>query len=680
MFSAFALVLAMPLQIPDFSPRVSRVPAIVEELQKLTGTKLEVGGRLTDEVVFVSAQNRTAKEIMDQLAFALEANWVKTEDRYILDRPANWDEILRRRRGEAMQEGITVSLNEMPPAKEGTPEQLAAQATAEREQRNRTERMAIADLTRFSLKTPAGTLLDAILAEMTPAKLAPLAADRRIVIANPPTKMQIPMPPKALASLADFAKKHNAVVDKIEPTIPAEQPDFGENAYDSWRKVNAETMKLIMVIDPVQRQITLSVYQGDDLAAVAYRQLRTTLPFKAPDGATLAPLNEKSIAFIRNRRPDEIERNWTLTDPKVLEEYQKSTVNDFLEYGNAEAFSTIHKRDGSPMIAVIPDTLILTPWMVDEKNNLRLSFFESSFRFHGLNRADQSGWRILRPEAPLYRVSRKTLEGAFVRAKKEGRMSLSHWAELMSADQSDSPRPYASLLTLAGYQPRMDWVTNLGVMRFFGSLSPEQKAKLASKEPMAAESITEVQKGHLAGDIYDRGMNGFSRIVKSPQYRFEGPGVEPTEALPDGLVPPFAVTAEVIDGEYWFAPIYGRDSMPASAPEVAFYAAKIERPDLFPGNPQTTPLAKMKFHKGTLLAWDFTFLVGPRFDLGASLRDEVIDRSKAFDYAQLPEDFRKLVDEEKARFIARYEKLKAEGKLGSGRIGNGPPPRPSRAR
>jgi hypothetical protein len=680
MISALALTLAIPLQIPDFNPRVSRIPVIVAELQKLTGTKLEVGGKLTDEVVFISAQNRTAKEIMDQLAFALEANWIKTEDRYILDRPANWDEVLRRRRAEALQEGIALSLSEMPPSKESTPDQLLAQVTSEREQRNRTERMAVADLTRFSLKTPAGTLLDAILAEVTPAKLAQLATDRRVVIANRPTKMQVPMPPKAEAGLVDFARRHNAVADKIEPKIPAEQPDFGDNAYDSWRKVSAETMKVLMVVEPSQRQITLSVYQGEDLAAVAYRQLRTTLPFKAPDGATLAPLNERSITFIRKRTADEFERNWTLTDAKTLDDYQKATENDFLEYGNAEAFAAIHKRDGSPMIAVIPDTMILAPWMVDEKNNLRLSFFESTFRFHGLNRVDQAGWRILRPEAPRYRVSRTMLEGAFSRTKKEGRMSLTHWAELMSADQSDSPRQLASLATLAGYAPRVDWVENLGVIRFFGSLSAEQKAKLAAKETLPSEAMSDAQKAHLAGDIYDRGMNGFTRIVKSRTYRFEGLGTEPTEALPDGLVPPFAAMAEVVDGESWFAPLYGAKLSPASAPEIAYYAAKIERPDLFPGIPQTTPIAKMKFHKGTLLAWDFNFMVGPNFDLGASLRDEVIDQSKTFEYAQFPEDFRKIVDEEKARIIARFEKLKAEGKLGSGRTGSGPPPHPARGR
>lgn len=674
MITALALILVAPLQIPDFSPRLSRAPFVIAELSKITGTKLEAGDRIVDEVVFVSVQNRTGKEIMDQLAYALEATWSQDGDKYVLNRPANWDEVVKERRIAAFKESFDASIKEVAPAAETGLDELVAQAKKEREDRNRTERMGTAEVTKFSLKTPLGNLLDSIVAELGPDKIARAAVDGRVVFSKNPTKVQLPFPPKILSSLEGFIKRHNELVEKMLPTIPAEQPNFGENAYDSWAPINAESMKLLLVVSRTQREMTLTAYQDNRPAGIAHRALRELAPHRPSTNVAKVPLTERSLTFLKKRTENQFNLP-TLTDPKTLTEFGKATENDFLEYVNAEAMAAIQKRDGMPMIAVIPDQFMPGPWMLDAQDNLALNFYESSFRFFGLSKKEHSGWQVIRPDAPPMRISRTGFEKSLARIRQDGRFTLQHWADLMVADRSEHAQFIGNLLFLAGKGPEVQWMQYPGLVRFFGSLTKEQRETVKGGAEIPAEQFSDDQRNLLGMDIYLRGMSGYTRNRQSP-----GPGEgvfnqEPTEIFSNGMAAPVKIQADVKEGQHWFM-THDQGRIIRAVPDlVAWFMVQSERLDLFPGTKPTSNKDR-KFYQGALSEWNFTIMSGAPFDLVGSLADEVPEMSKPFTFEQLPAEFKEAVSVAKKALIARYEKLKAEGLLGNGKSGGGPPPPP----
>lgn len=669
------LACAQEQALIDFKTDVTRVPNVVMQLSQATGLKLSAGSSLTDEIVCVIAEKKPQKEILDELAFALDAAWVKHGDSYTLDRPTHWPITFRERRAAAAAKSIQACLDRVPRAKELSVEELLAEAARERKERDEKRQMNSERMMNFGLKTPAGVLLDTIIAELTPTGLGRLA-EERTVLSNRPNKVQIALPEKLDEAIAKFAQRHNLAAPAMIEGAKSNKHSWGaDNPLDGWGELEPSNLKILLVVDVrKQQRIVLKAYQDEKLSAIAYRYLRDPIERSANAASILVPLRERSIRFLRARASLDPDAEPRMSDPNLVAEFSNPSEFDFLEPANTEAMEAIQKREGRALVAVIPDDMLARPFMMDAKGNLNLGMYESMMQFLQLAMDTHNGWTVLKSVKPEHRLSRASLGRTLRRAGQEGRMSLDNWAQAILPLQESSERLHSEICSLLGFAPRQEWWEIPNTIRFYGTLTSQQKAALARDEALTADSLTAAQRFHVQTALFQG--DGLIGIVKKSS-SLRAYDVERTEIYPLGFSDPCQVSAEHNEGEAYFK-VYnaagGKRTSRSDPSSLAWQEVHIERPDLFPSQGEVAkPLKTASFYKGKELRFNFVFSGDSSFDFGAELHDQVVDLRKPYGWDDLPASLREEVERVKKDLIAQYTKLKQEGRLGTG-SGKVPPP------
>lgn len=670
------LACAQEQALIDFKTDVTRVPNVVKQLSQATGLKLSAGSSLTDEIVCVIAEKKPQKEILDELAFALDAAWVKHGDSYTLDRPTHWPITFRERRAAAAAKSIQACLDRVPRAKELSVEELLAEAARERKERDETEQMSIERMMNFGTKTPAGVLLDSIIAEMTPAGIGRFA-DERTVLSNRPNKVQVALPKKLEAAIAKFAETHNRAVPAMEESIKSNKHSWGmsANPLDSWGPVDSATLKLLVVVDIArENSLTLKVLQDNKVAAVAYRYLNAPGTKPLSTSPTLVPLQERSVSFLKNRKFLDPTQEAVLADQTLLKQLFEATDLDLLTPVNTEAMQAIQVREGRALVAVIPDVMIAQPWLMDAKGNLNLNLYDSLRSYAKFGTETHNGWVVLRSESPEARFSRTKLTRTLSQARTEGRMSLDNWSRASLEASGTDLRLYSQICSMFGFPPSREWAQAPNVIRFYGLLTSDQKEVLQRGDSLTADGLTKSQTALVQAALF-QGDN-FMTIQKSA-IRTLAFDLERTEIYPEGFTDPCQITAEFNGGELFFV-AYESDGVKrttrADPNSLAWGEVHIERPDLFPSQGQAPRSFKSAaFFKGREIRYDFVFRGNEAYDFGAEAADQVVDRSKPLTWSQLPASMREEFEKAKKALIERYTKLKQEGRLGTGN-GKVPPP------
>ncbi len=658
----------------DFKTVVTRVPNVVRQLSQATGLKLSAGSSLTDEVVCVIAEKKPQKEILDELAFTLDATWVKHGDSYTLDRPTHWPITFRERRAAAAAKSIQKCLDRLPRAKELSVEDLVAEAARERKDRDDKQQMSSERMMNFGTKTPAGVLLDTIIAEMTPTGLGRFA-DERTVFSNRPNKVQIALPKKLDDAIEKFAQKHNLAVPAMTEAVKGNKHSWGaDNPLDAWGELDPN-LKILFIVDVKKEQrIVLKAYQDEKLSAIAYRYLRNPIERPTSAASIQVPLRDRSIRFLRGRSSLNPGDEASLSDPKLLAEFSNPAAFEFLEPVNTEAMEAIQKREGRALVAVIPDDLLARPFLMDAKGNLNLGMYESLMKFLQLSMEVRGGWTVLKSVKPEYRLSRASLGRTLSRARKEGRMSLDNWAQAVLAVHESSERLHSEVCSLIGYAPRQEWWDIPNIIRFYGTITNQQKQAFERADTLTADSLTEAQRAHVQAALFQG--DGLTRNVKKPTL-LRPFDIEQTEIYPFGFSDPCQVSAEHNEGEAYFK-VHDAGGVKRTSRtdpnSLAWQEVHLERPDLFPSQGEVAkPLKTAIFYKGKELRFNFVFRGNSSFDFGAELTDQVVDLKKPYHWDELPASMREEVDKVKKDLIAQYTKLKQEGRLGTGG-GKVPPP------
>lgn len=669
------LACAQEQALLDFKTDVTRVPNVVKHLSQVTGLKLSVGSSLTDEVVCVIAEKKPQKEILDELAFALDATWVKHGDSYTLDRPSHWPITFRERRAASAAKSIQACLDRLPRAKELSVEELLAEAARERKERDEKRQMNSERMMSFGLKTPAGVLLETIIAEMTPGGLGRFA-DERTVLSNRPNKVQIALPKKLDIAIEKFVERHNIAVPAMLEGAKSNKHSWGaDNPLDGWGELDPSNLEILFVVNVKKEQrIVLKAYQDEKLSAIAYRYLRN--PIERPGNAAplLVPLRDRSIRFLRGRASLDPDAEASLSDPNLVAEFSNPAAFEFLEPVNTEAMEAIQKREGRALVAVIPDDLLGRPFLMDAKGNLNLGMYESMMKFLHLSTEAHGEWAVLRADRPEHRLSRASLGRTLSRAGREGRMSLDNWAQAVLAIHESSERLHSEICSLLGYAPRREWWEIPNIIRFFGTLTSQQKQALKRGDSLTADGLTEAQRAHVQTALFQG--DGLIGIVKKAS-SLRAYDVERTEIYPLGFSDPCLISAEHHEGEAYFK-VYdaagGKRTSRSDPSSLAWQEVHLERPDLFPSQGEVAkPLKTATFYKGKELRFNFVFSGNSSFDFGAELHDQVVDLRKPYRWEELPASLREEVDKVKKDLIAQYTKLKQEGRLGTG-SGKVPPP------
>ncbi len=678
-----------------FNPPIARLPVILKDLSKLAGTELQCAPELDNEVFYINAPSQTPKDIMAQIAYTLEANWVQLEgNKMRLSRPLNWAETQKKRK-EARIEIVMAKLIAKAAPKALTPEEMVSEVKRLRDIRSNAMKNEQGFTYALSLKImelgrqlPAGKLLDAIIMEIGAKKLANVEEWGNAVYSNYPTKMQRPLPKSLKEPIGRYISEHNAITGQllVEPD-PRFGPFGNQDPLAFGRQLSPGIRVLLKVLsDQNSASVQLSVFDGDSSVGHVSRQASLWGGFggevspdvevpEPPKPGPVVPYSALSLAFFQLRSEERSDQRSMAWD--VL---KRPFDRDPLQIINEEMLAAYSKESQMPVIALLADEMIPFNQGVSAKE-IDLNRYLTVFKFTGGELQERAGWKVFgrSPIAPP-RANRRSIQNAIQLADREGRLSVANIAELVAKNPSALDywmRDYLDAVGLksGGYY----WPYDLA--RLYGAFSESQKDQLKGGSTVNPENLTANQRRLVLSLLMNENSN-LTWMHKAPVAALM---LWPTQHLHDGLVSPFGIKADYKSGESWFLPHVQDNSKSPDRPGRIYVAqvepwtltsemAAFQRPDLFNRVNPEDPRKKLKFYKGRSTVWDITFLISEPLDRGGSLRDESYDTKRTYTYADLPEAFRKQAEDQVPTLIARYEKLKAEGRLNPLKKGN-PPPR-----
>jgi hypothetical protein len=407
-------------------------------------------------------------------------------------------------------------------------------------------------------------------------------------------------------------------------------------------------------------------------------------PTKAPKPADDDPTLEKdeaSQAVADYFRAQASARGGPTDSTALVKHLSNPEKNEPLSIGLVGALRTLEKQKKPAVILASDFAFAATILGGMSGQRSTLGAWKRSLEMIGHETVADSGWMLMRPAKPMEAerlfIPRRVLTEILKEYQTQGRLSLAFRAAL-SLKLPDEPQMSIAFLYLlaAGldtFGGDTEW------LRLYALLNADQRGTLLKKEPLGLTQFNAAQLQQIERMIYaPRWDHGFSEnidTVESSGERFWGPSArtEPTERFPDGLPPTLQLSANVVAGPGVFPATDNRFgyNYPSGldATGLAWQLITKERPDLFPWA-SNQPEFK-EFHLGKRENWNFSLSLDPKVSMAGQLNDSVVDRAKRLAFKDLPEDFRKEVDEHMKRLRESYKDAKP-GDFGGSRAV--PPP------
>lgn len=667
----------------EFNPPIARLPVILSELSKLAKTKLECAPELENEVFFIRASGQPPKEIMAEIAYVLEANWIQFEGKARLSRPLNWPETVKKRKEARIEKLLRETIARLPKLEPKTLD-LADEIKRIRALRNDADKSSnnangwYRQMLDLAPRLPAGRLLSEIMKTLGAKELAQVEPWGSAVYSNRPTKMQRPLPESLNKAIARFVAEHNPIAEKAGQisSDSASGGDYGPSVLSECLPLSPGFKLLVQVtVSETSCDIDLRAYEGGDCAAIAslyeggdFSEESVGVSYPSKLTAELVDLNELSIQFFAERTVDESGRRNPVRNPKLLALLKQPYDQEPLQILGAEMLNAYAKKIKKPVVAVIPDTLWPDNKTAGPTKKFDLNLYLYAFDWLGGGATSHGDWQVLgRCPVPPTRLSRRALQDCLQTSERVGRLSLANMAELLARSTAEDEHLIMFYIEAVGL--RSDPFQPFGLTHFYGALSSSQREQLISGSSLSPESLTGPQLDLLKGMIFGD-LNDLPRLERVPTTALER---WKTEYLPSGLVSPFSIRADYTAGESWFMEFSRGRFYEARPHSITDQLAAFERPDLYPGYEAGDPRKRWKFYKGEATVWDFWFFVSPKHELTDSIRAEVVESGRVYLYKELPKAYREDAEKRVPDLIARMEKFKAEAKLNPPKKGNPPP-------
>lgn len=541
-----------PAQSITYQRAAASAQVVLRDLSPKVGVNLLTSPQTEKEILCLNLKDAPAKEVLNQIAWAVSGSWKRegTDLRLIRSASDVADEKLRSRR-RAIQNFANMiadqrlDLGKMAPF---TPERatvIARKLQAISKSYNPTKGSS-ANAELIGAEAPFERMVSKIATTLTPADYADLPDKAKVVFSSDPTQMQRALPREIIPILEEF-RRNQAIWAEVTERIPVEQPEFNGARYNlkGMTYSSPPPEKWGKVLLTVTRQ---PLFTGASLNLVIADPAGTKL---AEGYASLSPSQFRRFG---NKLPTPSE-----TDPEVkvnryAEALAKAMSSGSVDTLPADLRSRLVNPEGSDPLALTFGELMVN-YADAKKISLVVDMDDVTFLF-GANPLPKipaslfdtvidamfesnvgEGCTAIRPTDPAAtrenRIDRRLL-GQYVRRIFEVKeMTIEESAQWLARfpEQDDQSMLTALIRIMTGqalYSSDPKW------LRLYGSLTASQK-KAGLGDGLYLGDLSPQQAEIVNGMVYgDRTYLSFT--TRPGQHSIYGTIYqEPTEALPNGL-------------------------------------------------------------------------------------------------------------------------------------------------
>lgn len=693
------------------------VPALVDGLAKAAHVPLSAPKAFQNDVLVVRVKDAPLREVLTRIGDLTAADWQKKDSQYVLVRSTAKlhaeEEEARAAEIALFQRAIDKEkkkLANLEPWSDKTAQAIAV-TLADMQKSGSSNGVMNAGawqrLQAIDSRAPAGRAMTRVMARLDARLLADLPADYKIVFSDQPTPLQRPLPAGVAQSLSDLATEQN-LWSEVAGRILAEPQGGGYYSSAMWMKkpFEGKVGKILLTVTKNSGRgdlgANVELIAADQKGRIVTRsnsylsstgdELGGSPPAPTPGEKQIVPstmtlamkaLFEGSRGAVRHEPPSKELVN-QLLHPEEHEPLALATGEMLLQIAGAKSEN---------LIAALPDRSFLFGGLAAQGNQTP-SVLLKLIAWMGLDSSEEDGWLVISSKSSLARDDRldRQILGEFLRkAFKKGKTSLDDLAAYsvqVKGDVFSSMGIVLSQLLSAG-QDSTYYDANL--LRFYGSLDVLQRQTLAKGGQLLITSLSPAETDALNKMIF--GQNSLLQPVVRPgagvgpedwDLFYNGIAREPTELFARGMPSNSVVKLSQIATRVMIAPpyqtaqgiIYGAETMGPDDVAMRMYAK--ERPGIFPWMDGQPAIADRKFTFGTVKNLSFHFEFGTLAQMGMQLQDTTPDFSDPLPFDQMPDDFKKTVQDKLAEIRKNYANVKP-GQLGgpvNGGSSTPPPPRP----
>jgi hypothetical protein len=646
-----------------YSTKAALAPKVLAEISKVSGVRLETGGKLANDILIVSVKDVSLSELMKKIAGVIDAEWETTKSGFRLVRTDGLEAKLRAGVRELRAKDFDANIKQrmtgaqaQPPFVKDRARALASQL--EEALKGSKPNAFTVDLLnaigRLTPKLPTGRGIDRMIAALGGKELATLPEGRRVVYGLPATRMQRTLPPAAIREV-DAIVRESEIWSEALRASAIDQEFLSTSLPMLHATLTARPAKLNLIVtrNATTVQAQLKLYND---AGVNTHQAFTYLAASSRPRASIEPKSgEPEIAYSDASKQivELASQVFSRTEPAPLPDsgLRRALLDpesiDPLSFVISEAlFQTAHDREAN-LVATVSDAMFAGPYNVLPKTS---SVLVSGLNDMGLTVAESDGWLTVKPRDPFRmweaRTNRNALGELMRSAARDSRVSLDALLRFAPTCRSaEWPALPAACATLMIGSPI--FLRDLQMTKVVGLMSPSQRkqaeigVEVRRLDPVARGIVVELVYGTDQGvgvDTLERPTVAEQRIAT---LFANGIFREPTESMPDGL--PTDAMLRIADSTRHVVYEVGKRvyERPMSLDEVGMNMYFLERPEEYPNTP---PRNFDRLNLGQRREMSAEIRLTSQLWLSRRLEDLSRDYSKVYSLKGLPADWQRVIE------------------------------------
>jgi hypothetical protein len=675
LFVAICSALNSHAQVQDFSYETDgkTLASILKELPKTQNLPLKVAPQFANDVFAIRLANGSADDLKAQIAKIEHAEWVERNGCMLLTQSS--DEMREEAATHesyietAFRDGLTAQAKQLdgqPPFDANGAALFAKQVDSTFKQVSDQRNYALA-LKALEPLSPSHRAVVRIANSLGPTEFANLPLRVKIYYSNQPTLGERQLPDTSTAAIARFLEEQTLwAKESASHTLPALSRGGVALSFPSFvadRQVpSGVPTKVLLSLyrESEYGRVFVDLKLADAEGQVLNRASASISPIepltshlKSEPGGGLHPVvaSERALQFTG------LTGN-SATKGEVRQALLHPEQRDPLAIAYGSTLIQASKDESCNLVAILADRL--------PDGGLRQSRYDTTVQYleslakKGQVSALDGKWLSVYPADLLWdrqsRVDRAVL-GSYVRGKVAGNFSVEQEAE-SAANLPDPMENWLPPTILARLQNQMVGLKDVALLRFYGSLSTEERRQAQTPQGLKLSEITTPAALENLNEIVFGRTNPLlvPRKLRPELWR------EPSECLANGLdqssVLHIAVTTKdaVFDLDRDNSPFQMAEGA-ISAAEVAFTQYQRQHPGKYPATPDLASNPNSPHFKvGQLKTYLFEFRFAPDVWTDATLEGRTMVSGEPLTRDQLPGSFLAEV----SKSLAEIEKSEAQ--------------------
>ncbi len=477
--SAFLLLpsahaLEVPLEI--VSPAIS-IGRLCAELQERTHVELTASKELRDEIVVIRAKNSTLAQVTENLAEAMDAEWVKVKETLVLRRTAA-TEVENRRRDELLhRRGFDKLLSQVRSDVQRV-ESASSRARAAYDAFLRVARdHAVADRNSPfdpNSRMPVDWLLSEFLVRLGGERLAALPCGPPVVFSDLPTPSQQRFPERSSDLLAQFVETEHLAIRMFEGLDPKLAGDPSLRLFLQGMRLSGGVGKFNLLIQRLstdQVWCLLGVYdpngtrKGTSVRILKAERSKGDLNLgdPPPDGTFTFP--SVSVEYLGQLRNVKLQRPTVQATPALRQVIDTPTQFDPLGLVVGPTLLAIAEVKGCNLVAHVGDDALDVVDTTEPEKGIPMGLVRSRFESLGYRSELSSTWMRITPDSIDRTIRERT-----------PRPALQRFVRAVIASGKVGLRDYAKLFAEVGYAPSDLAMSTVALTPCLGVRKPRQRS------------------------------------------------------------------------------------------------------------------------------------------------------------------------------------------------------------